>query len=96
MCLLGIGSSVGAQPRQGELRVFVRSEGAAVAGATVAAGPVTAVSDATGPVVLQVPAGTVRVSVRHPEYFEAGQDVQIVPCRAAVLEIELVRRPAVE
>ena len=96
MCLLGIGSSVGAQPRQGELRVFVRSEGAAVAGATVAAGPVTAVSDATGPVVLQVPAGTVRASVRHPEYFDAAQDVQIVPGRAALLEIELVRRPTVE
>jgi iron complex outermembrane receptor protein len=96
MCVLGIGSAVGAQPEQGELRLSVRSEGAAIAGATVVAGSVTVVSDATGSVVLRLPAGTVRVSVRHPDYFDVAQDVQIVPGRATLVEIDLGRRPTVE
>lgn len=95
-CLFVSIGAGGAQPEQGQLRLTVRGDGAPVPDAAVAAGPLTGKTDASGLLVLQLPAGPVQLVVRHPGYLEMTHEVLIAAGQVAATEIDLVRIPNIE
>jgi outer membrane receptor for ferrienterochelin and colicins len=84
------------QDRPGSVKVEVRSAGAPVAGAQVAAGRVASATDADGVAILAVPPGKAEIVVRKDGFVSATAAVSVVSAEEQVVRVELTPQPVVE
>jgi outer membrane receptor for ferrienterochelin and colicins len=87
-----------AQAAAGTIRVEVQSAsgGLPIAGATAAAGIVTATTSAEGIAVLSVPAGRIDVTVSRDGFLQGSAVVDVVSGQTQTVRIVLTARPAVK
>lgn len=95
--LLVGGSPLGtAQDRPYFLRVEVTSDGAPLTGVTVVAGGLTAMTDASGTVLLSLAGGPVRLTVSKDGFVDAVAEVTVDAGAGTTVTVDLVRAPTVE
>jgi len=94
--LFGAQSVKVGQDRPGSVKVEVRSAGAPVAGAQVAASNVASTTGADGVVVLAVPPGKAEIVVTKDGFVRTTVPVSVVSGEEQVVRIELAPQPTVE
>ncbi len=94
--LLVCSSALWAQGQAHVVRIEVRADGQPVPGATVVAGIVSSVTDASGMVVLGVAAGALRITVSLRGFLDASAELTVDAGVDTHVNVELVRTPVVE
>jgi outer membrane receptor for ferrienterochelin and colicins len=91
VALLRLAASAGAQSDNATLHITVRSDGDAIAGASVTASGATAATDRAGAAALVVPPGAVEITVAKDGYLPATAALTVAPGERRDVNLELQR-----